>query len=215
MLDVAMSRQRAAQQHTFFNMFSSHSSLRSAAGWLFENYGHVYCSNPNRQPIQAYLRNDPEPHLIPTPAKLITCTMAAIQPPHNFYWRPRETNFPGVDAVIRIDNIVWALQFTISSSHRSATVGLTKVRNDMDHKRNLEWRLVMIGPSRREAESVRDRQTLSNRWRKTVVYACELPLDALDGNDTQRLREVLQKAGEEYPKDQLERADSDVQMASA
>jgi len=84
----------------------------------------------------------------------------------------------------------------------------------MNHKRRVEWRLVIVGPSRREAESVRDHQKLTDQWEKTPVYACELPLGALAENDTQRLQGASEMAGE-YPKDQHERADSDVQMASA
>ncbi|KAF8959416.1 hypothetical protein BDZ97DRAFT_1761441 [Flammula alnicola] len=202
-LGIAMSRQAAALQHTFFNMLRGHPSLCSAAGWLFESYAHVYFSNPNHVPIQAYLRNDPNPYPIPTPAKMITGSkLKTIQPPHNFYWRPREPNFEGVDAVIRVGNIVWALQFTISALHRSAAAGLAQVLADMNHKRGVEWRLVMVGSERCNAESARDRQKLEGNWKKTPIYVCELPLGKFTDDEEERLQDILKKTKNTYPVDQ-------------
>ncbi|KAF8959419.1 hypothetical protein BDZ97DRAFT_1667164 [Flammula alnicola] len=195
LLGVAMSRQAADQQCTFFDMLSRHPSLHGTAGWLFASYAHAYFSNPNHDPIQAYLHNDPNPYPIPTPANMITGSkLKTIQPPHNFYWRPREPNkFEGVDAVIRAGNIVWALQFTIRGSRRSATAGLTKVFDNMNHKRGVEWRLVMVGPERGDAESARNRQKLGGRWGATPIYVCELPLGKFAEDDRERLKDILNK----------------------
>lgn len=114
-----------------------------------------------------------------------------IQEPFDFYWRPGEQqNFPGVNAIIRSGNIVWALQFTISTSHKPATEGLDRLYKDMNHKTDVDWRLVIVGPDLDAAKSVRDHQNLAGRWKETSVYACELPF----GNfDEEKLRVNLEE----------------------
>ncbi|KAF8519144.1 hypothetical protein BU17DRAFT_47954 [Hysterangium stoloniferum] len=199
-LGVAVSAQTAAQQHSFFALLSGHPSLRSAAGWVFESYARVRFSGPNPASLQGYLPGDPNPHPIPTPSRMISGTTAlqTIQSPFNFYWRPREPNFKGVDALIRSDNIVWALQFTISASHGSATKGLNQVSKLMNHKRNVEWRLVIVGPEMGEAECARDRQALTGRWKGTYVYACALPLGKLKENEQQHLELNMNEVSSDY-----------------
>ncbi|CAA7264998.1 unnamed protein product [Cyclocybe aegerita] len=209
-LGVAFSSQDQATRHTFFNMLNGHPSLRGAAGWLFESYAHVYFSDPTRGTLKVYCADQKlAPLSIPYAARMIAGSTALknIQPPHNFYWRPRETNYPGVDAVIRVDNDVYALQFTISSTHRSAADGLKKVHKDMNHISNVTWHLVMVGSEQRNAESVRDRQKLTDGWEVTQVYACELPLGKL----TQRVQEKLQNVFDESSED-YRRANSDLAM---
>ncbi|KAF8522428.1 hypothetical protein BU17DRAFT_44645 [Hysterangium stoloniferum] len=199
-LGVAVSAQTAAQQHSFFALLSGHPSLRSAAGWVFESYARVRFSGPNPASLQGYLPGDPNPHPIPTPSRVISGTTAlqTIQSPFNFYWRPRESNFKGVDALIRSDNIVWALQFTISASHSSATKGLNEVSKIMNHKRDVEWRLVIVGPNMRGAESARDRQVLTGRWKDTNVYACELPLGEFEENEQQQFEFNMNEVNSDY-----------------
>ncbi|KAF8520015.1 hypothetical protein BU17DRAFT_47299 [Hysterangium stoloniferum] len=199
-LGVAVSAQTAAQQHSFFALLSGHPSLRSAAGWVFESYARVRFSGPNPASLQGYLPGDPNPHPIPTPSRVISGTTAlqTIQSPFNFYWRPRESNFKGVDALIRSDNIVWALQFTISASHSSATKGLDEVSKIMNHKRDVEWRLVIVGPNMRGAESARDRQVLTGRWKDTYVYACELPLGEFEENEQQQFEFNMNEVNSDY-----------------
>jgi hypothetical protein len=60
--------------------------------------------------------------------------LKTIQPPFSFYWRPREPNFEGLDAVIRDHDTAWGVQYTIRAKHGSVTEGLTQVRKDMNHK---------------------------------------------------------------------------------
>jgi hypothetical protein len=191
-LAVAVSAQSAALQNTFFMMLSGHASLRSAAGWMFENFAHVRFSDPKGIiPMKGYLHGDPNAHTIPT-APMISgpSVLSSIQPPFNFYWRPLEPNFPGIDALIRVDYIVWALQFTISASHsrRTTTKGLDEVRKKMNHKGGVEWRLVMVCPTLQDAKSLRDRQALTGGWKNTPVYACELPLGRFDANQMEQLQ---------------------------
>jgi hypothetical protein len=44
-------------------------ALRTAAGWLFENYAHVVLSDPNRDPLPIYIRNETGAPSIPPPMK--------------------------------------------------------------------------------------------------------------------------------------------------
>jgi hypothetical protein len=112
-LAVALSGRVTADQHGLFTTFSGHPSLRSVGGWIFDGFAHVRFSDPKAIPMQGYLPDDPNPHVIPTVDGMITgsSALSSIRQPFNFYWRPREANFQGIDALIRVDNIVWALQF--------------------------------------------------------------------------------------------------------
>jgi len=78
----------AAQQHAAFTMLSKHPSLRTAAGWLFENYAHVVLSDPNRAPLPTYIRNETGvPSISPSnEMKSGSTALKAIQPPFSFYW---------------------------------------------------------------------------------------------------------------------------------
>jgi len=73
-----------------------------------------------------------------------------------FYWRPRGSNYEGVDSVLRCGDDVWVLQYTVSRPRRAATKGLNEVHKNMNLKYNIRWHLVMIGATRSEAESARD-----------------------------------------------------------
>jgi hypothetical protein len=101
-LGLALARQAVGQQHAAFTMLSKHPSLRTAAGWLFENYAHVVLSDPNRLPLTTYIRNKTEPPSIPPPSEMKSGSTALknIQLPFSFYWRPRESNLEGLDAII-------------------------------------------------------------------------------------------------------------------
>lgn len=192
-LGVALSREAAAQQHLFFQTLKDHPSLRSAARWLFESYAHVLLSKPTRQPLEAFLSDDPtpNPHLIPVPRELISGSLTNIQTPYDFYWRPREPNFPDVDALIRKDNIVWALQFTIGPSSSSTTEGLTRVFSQMNHKTGVEWKLVIVGLNRHDLAIARDQHRLDGEWQNVPVYTCELPLGEFNEVDMQELQKTL------------------------
>jgi hypothetical protein len=147
-----------------------------------------------RQPLEAFLPDDPipNPHLIPVPHELISGSLTDIQPPYDFYWRPREPNFPDVDALIRKDNIVWALQFTIGLSYSFTTEGLTRVFSQMNHcKTSVEWKLVIVGLNRRDPAIARDQHRLDGGWQNVPVYACELPLGEFNEVDTQEFQKTL------------------------
>jgi len=176
-LGEALSRNTAAKRHEAFVLLGNHPSLRSAAGSVFEHAAHITLSNPNRPPLPTHTGGDVGP-TIPPVRNMISGTDALrkIQPLFDFYWRPREANFPGVDALIRLDNDVWVLQYTISPRHGTATKGLNEVYRLMNHKQSVRWRLVILGSHLSDAESVRSRQQLTDGWEKMNVYASELPI---------------------------------------
>ena len=103
-----------------------------------------------------------------------------IQSPFNFYWWPRETNFEGVDAVIRKGDNVWALQYTVSRAHRAATDGLTKVFGILNWKKGVKWHLVIVESASWEAESAQKSQRLTGNWAGTPVYACVMHFGVFD-----------------------------------
>ena len=190
---LAMSHQAAVQQHTFFRMLSHYPSFCSAAGWLFEHYAHNCLSKPNHEKLEAYTL-DGTLHHIPVPSRMIAGSTALkrIQPPHNFYWRPVEPNFKGVDAIIRFEDDVWVLQYTISGVHKPATDGLLEIRDGMNHKTGVKWHLVMVGSELRSAEEARDNQKLGEEWKwTTIVCASELPLGQFNEKHAKILDSIL------------------------
>jgi len=193
-LALALCRSAAAQ-HAVFAMLNSHPSLRSPAGWMFENLAHVVVADSNRPRLQIY-KGDKE-YSIPAPAKMISGNTAlkGVQPPFHFYWRLRERNYQGVDAVIRCGNEVWALQYTVSRTHRDATAGLAEVYNNMNWIQGAKFHLVMIGSTESEAKSARDPQKLTDRWRTTPVYSCVLQLGIFDNQKLQQLQDILNDVG--------------------
>ena len=190
---LAMSHQAAVQQHTFFRMLSHYPSFCSAAGWLFEHYAHNCLSEPNHEKLGAYTL-DGTLHHIPVPSRMIAGSTALkrIQPPHNFYWRPVEPNFKGVNAIIRFEDDVWVLQYTISGVHKPATDGLLEIRDGMNDKTGVKWHLVMVGSELRSAEEARDNQKLGEEWKwTTIVCASELPLGQFDEKHAKILDSIL------------------------
>jgi hypothetical protein len=177
-----VSHQAVAQQHLIFMMLTAHPSLGTAAGWWFENYAHVRLSDPTRPPIQTHIRGVSTPPSIPAPMVVLAGSSALhkIQPPFDFYWRPREPNFEGIDGLIRVGNTVRVQQYTTSSSHRSATKGLEEIREIMNHIRDVDWALDIVGPDLSVAKSARDSHKLTGRWAKILIYASELQIGILD-----------------------------------
>jgi hypothetical protein len=196
---LAMSRQAVTQQHTFFRILSGHPSFCDAAGWLFEDYAHNRLSEPKQNPLEAYSL-DGTVHHIPVSDKMIVGSTALkrIQPPHNFYWRPVKPNFKGVDAIIRVDDDVWALQYTLSKEHKPATDGLLEIRDGMNHKRDVKWHLVMVGSELMNATEARDNQKLGEEWKwKTNIYASELPLGQFDEQHAKVFDTILNEVSTE------------------
>jgi hypothetical protein len=137
---IALSQKFAADRLSAFRMLDEHSTLRSAAGWIFEIHAHAVLSDPTRDRLPTYTCYNPIPHGLPPPQRFISGPHALrnIQPPFNFYWRPQEPNFLGLDALIRVNNTVWGLQYTMAKTHREATDGLTKAHELMNHKTGVQ-----------------------------------------------------------------------------
>ena len=185
------SKHATAQKHLFFTILNSHLTLRSPAGWLFENHGHFFFSVANRrESTHGYLEDDPNPHPIPTTGRIISGSTALkqVQPPFNFYWWSWEPTFEGVDGLLRSGNIPWGLQYAVGNNQCSATKGLDELRKLMNHKRNVLWRLVIVSPDRKAAEYLRDGQNLTGEWADTPVYAWELPFGTFSEDEMQQLQ---------------------------
>jgi len=69
----------------------------------------------------------------------------------------------------------------------AVTRGLDKVFEIMNHKADIEWRLVIVGPDRGVAEFAWDHQTLTGLWERIRVYACELPLGTFTEDNSRQL----------------------------
>jgi len=192
-LALALCRNAEAQQHAVFAMLNSHPTLRAPAGWMFENMAHVVVANSQRPRLEIYYKDNKE-YNMPAPEVMISGNSAlrgikrAFRP---FYWQPRETNYEGVDAVLRLGSDVWALQYTVSRSHRAATEGLNEIRKNMNLIHNVRGHLVMIGATRSEAESARDSQKLTYPWNETPGYACAVRLCVFDNQMLQQLQDVF------------------------
>ena len=107
-LGEALSRKAAAKRHEAFLLLTNHLPLRAAAGWAFEHAAHIIISNPNRPPLQTYIRGVARSPIPPANNMITGSTaLSTIQPPFDFYWQPGEPNFPGVDALIRLGADVW------------------------------------------------------------------------------------------------------------
>ena len=197
---MAVSRQTLAQQHNIFTMLATHPSLGTAAGWWFKNYAHVRLSDPTRQPIPTHTRGLPNSSPIPAPniALAGSTALRKIQPPFDFYWRPLERNFEGIDGLIRVGNTVRVEQYITSSSHRSsATKGLDEIREIMNHIRGVEWHLDIVCLDLYVAEYVRDSLKLTGRWANTPIHACKLEFGIWN---MQMLRQVFEAATDDtYP----------------
>jgi len=143
-LGLAMSCSVAAQRQSIFAMLDSHPTLRAPAGWLFENMAHVVVADPQRSPLPIHI-NRTLTSIPPSGMMICNAALIGIKAPFNFYWRPREANIKGIDAIICHNDTVWALQYTVCRSHRPVTQGLDEVRDSLNWKRKVKWHLVMVG----------------------------------------------------------------------
>jgi hypothetical protein len=94
-------------QQRFFSHMSSYPFTRSAAGWIFENFMHTRLTDKIGH-VRALDVNYKE-HDIPIVTSIITGPVDALKSaPASFYWRPGESKFPGIDAVARDQEDIWA-----------------------------------------------------------------------------------------------------------
>jgi len=98
-LAKALSRTAASKRHEAFMLLRNHRSLCGTAGWVFEHTAHITLSNPNRPPLPIYIGGEVGPTIPPAKNMISGSTaLKTIQMPFDFYWRPQETNFRGVNS---------------------------------------------------------------------------------------------------------------------
>jgi hypothetical protein len=95
-----------------------------------------------------------------------------------FYWRPQDTNFAGVDALIHASNTVWALQYTISSRHSSVINDFKDLHDCIEHRSQVSnWHLVIVTPDLKTAEVVVDcerRTEAYSNWPALKIFNCQV-----------------------------------------
>jgi hypothetical protein len=184
-LATAVLRAAGAQQQSFFMSmcWPSQPSTRAAARWIFENLMHARLNlSDGFVPGYDHTR---QPCSIPTTATIVPGTPQELESyARDFYWRPGNAEYSGVDAVLRRNREMWAFQSTISCSQGSVEEGLKAVakrlRSHDVHGQAWRWHLVVVGSSREEAEKWRAaqarklRQSAESEWKELATYACEL-----------------------------------------
>ena len=86
------------------------------------------------------------------------------------------------------------LQYTIIGERKAATDGLVEIRDGMNHKRNVKWHLVIIGPYLPNATDARDDQKLLGddwKWTSGQVCASELLLGQFNELHARRRLETI------------------------
>jgi hypothetical protein len=177
-LSVAALTVSSQDQQRFFSQMSSYPSTRSAAGWIFENFMHTRLTERDGH-VRALDANYKE-HDIPIVTSIITGSVEDLKSaPASFYWRPGESTFPGIDAVARDQNDIWAFQCTVSRRQRSTIDGLERVAQAIGIRES-NWHLVIVGSEMPVAQSARAKQArlleATKRWSSVKTFACELTL---------------------------------------
>jgi hypothetical protein len=176
----ALFREASSLQVSFYMKCSKFLALRGTARWLYENYCHFLFSSHGRH---CSLPTSPEA-LIPVPIAPETTggrTMLRNLPSNfvtPFYWRPRNANFAGIDALIHVGDTVWALQYMISSRHSSAINDFKELRDCIGHRRQVSnWHLVIVAPELNTALVLVDRERrteASGDWPALKIFACQV-----------------------------------------
>jgi hypothetical protein len=87
------------------------------------------------------------------------------------YWRPAQSNFPGIDAVLRTVTETWAVRVAIGNRHGTAKQGLEKILDTLGHKVKHKMRLLVVGPDTQRVQSVVSRM---KPWNDIPIYSCTL-----------------------------------------
>jgi hypothetical protein len=158
-LSTAVLRVTNAEQHIFFSRARWYPSIEAAAGWMYENLMHARLTVADGS-IPG-VDHEWQPCQIPTTTRIVPVIRdALLASDHLFYWRPLEANVSGIAPVILHDTRIWVFRTTINSMRASAIKGLDVVAQlfgPHDAKgRPWSWRLVAIGLSVEEAESLRN-----------------------------------------------------------
>ncbi|KZV62087.1 hypothetical protein PENSPDRAFT_692830 [Peniophora sp. CONT] len=165
-LITAWNRTRRAKSLEFFDLFSTHSLTRTAAGWMHEFLMHAYISIGDR-PLRIYKAGDGTVRLIQPSSNFIPGTLGALDKTlssTSFYWLPDAMNFPGINGVLGISDAetnsptttasgsaqasvhvdIYALQATIAHAHGSPADGLRALWKHITHLQNKTLHVVVV-----------------------------------------------------------------------
>lgn len=149
---------RAAEKHrqNFFDAMIALPATRGAAGFIFEIWIHsflasgnpVQCTWHDKENLIKILAKRSLPSTLRLANQRTVSTSSELQhatPP--FYWRA-PPDFPGIDrALFDEDDTVYAIQITISSSHKSPDSGLERLRHLLgkEKAKKCDFRVLFIG----------------------------------------------------------------------
>ena len=182
---VVLKAQDAARQASFFDQMSDHPLSRSTAGWIFEAWVHTRLLMGDSIPC-FWRSTPPGDDCLPTLSReeLLQGNVDVLRscsPDQPFYWKPSASNFPGIDSVLYHDKTrrIFAIQSTISVTHRSVEAGLDKVKASLPVKfRTLGWYLVYVTPNDTTAHQLMRKAKLPSTWSNVHVGACAISLTA-------------------------------------
>lgn len=153
----------AGNQHalSLFELLSTHSLTRTAAGWQHELRMHRRLCTGNRN--LGIFRNDQgdvtrhiEPSTVLLPGTLNSLRgVVGAGTFETFYWIPSAVNFPGVDSVLGDESgNIYALQATVAGEHSNPTKGLQKLWNSFSREARTrrKWHFVVVANTRKIAE---------------------------------------------------------------
>ncbi|KAN0077949.1 hypothetical protein V8E55_010006 [Tylopilus felleus] len=146
LLGEALQMQDNLLKLDFFLALRQPASTRQAAGYIYENWFHIYFSAG--KPIECHWLEglNGVSSLSLTGRELIEGHWGAVKvgvPP--YYW-VAPMNFPGIDGALILPEAICGFQVTISSSHRSPEDGMNKLRAHLRADlKNLPRRVVFIG----------------------------------------------------------------------
>ena len=136
-----------------FRVLSSHALTRTATGWRYEMEVHKrLCTKA--EPLHLYHRGakmdiHPSTNLLPGTLS----GLEQVGQEEHFYWMPSSPNFPGVDSVLgsmfRRELVIFTIQATISSDHKSPAKGFKKVWEAVrqEIRERCTWHYVVVAAS--------------------------------------------------------------------
>ncbi|KAI9569036.1 hypothetical protein HD554DRAFT_2094864 [Boletus coccyginus] len=134
----------------FFNIMSCSSQTRSAADRIFEEHVHCYILGKKSITINWYGK---QPQVFNLPHLRVCTDLSDVTPTPPSYWRPKESNFAGIDGVIVTAECVLFIQVTIAQKH-SSPQGMYCVWREAPALRSLKWKIVFIGSSEDRIKAV-------------------------------------------------------------
>ena len=122
-------------KYRFFHQLESYEYLLGSAGYLFETYVHAtLCCKHESRFLAITQAGDQNVELV-HPKRVVAGTLYDLRTTDmaegRFYWKPSQRDFPGVDAVLVNKKRVFALQISVSKTHRDAFGGLLQIKTNL------------------------------------------------------------------------------------